>query len=32
MQTNDEGLILCDKYRILNKIGSGSFGYIYVCK
>lgn len=32
MQANDEGLVLAQKFRILKKVGSGSFGYIYICK
>lgn len=31
MDNEDEGLILGQKFKILKKIGSGSFGYIYVC-
>lgn len=32
MDNSDEGLVLDSKYRIIKKIGSGSFGYIYTCK
>jgi hypothetical protein len=31
MDNDDEGLILGQKFKILKKIGSGSFGYIYMC-
>lgn len=31
MEGTDEGLILAQKFKILKKIGSGSFGYIYSC-
>jgi hypothetical protein len=32
MEGTDEGLVLAQKFKILKKIGSGSFGYIYACK
>ncbi len=31
MDNDEEGLILGQKFKILKKIGSGSFGYIYMC-
>lgn len=31
MEGSDEGLVLAQKFKILKKIGSGSFGYIYCC-
>ena len=31
IEGSDEGLLLAQKFKILKKIGSGSFGYIYTC-
>ena len=31
MDSGDEELVLNKKYKVIKKIGSGSFGYIYKC-
>ena len=28
----EDGLVLGKKFKVMGKIGSGSFGYIYKCK
>ena len=31
MDSGDEELVLSKKYKVIKRIGSGSFGYIYKC-
>jgi hypothetical protein len=32
MESNGQSVVLMKKYKLLEKIGSGSFGSIYMCK